>query len=206
MIATRFNPLGRRGTPYAYKVEYLESTGTQYIDTGINPHSTTKVECDANWTMSSTGSGSENPNPTLFGSRNTLPLRMYEVLQGVYNALYYQYGGSSPAITHGYGVRNIFFTDKNKLYIDGVLKITDQISTFSIDYPIALFALNQGGSINRFCKAKVYGFKIWQDGVTLTSDYIPVVDKQGVACMYDRVSGEFFYNQGTGEFIAGPRI
>ena len=31
--------------PYAYEIEYLESTGTQYIDTGILPHGT-KTEID----------------------------------------------------------------------------------------------------------------------------------------------------------------
>ena len=49
----------------------------------------------------------------------------------------------------------------------------------------------------RIYKARVY------EGDVLVRDFIPVLDKDNVACMYDNVSGEYFYNQGTGEFIAG---
>jgi hypothetical protein len=50
-------------------------------------------------------------------------------------------------------------------------------------------------------KGRIYQFT-YSDGENHI-DLIPVIDKDGVACMYDKVSGEFFYNQGTGDFIAG---
>ena len=34
----------------------------------------------------------------------------------------------------------------------------------------------------------------------------PVLDKNGTPCMYDNVTDQFFYNAGTGQFIAGPVI
>ena len=34
----------------------------------------------------------------------------------------------------------------------------------------------------------------------------PVLDKNGIPCMYDKVTDQFFYNQGTGQFIAGPVV
>lgn len=46
---------------------------------------------------------------------------------------------------------------------------------------------------------KVYGCKVWQDSV-LVRDFIPVLDWNNVPCMYDKVSGELFYNKGTGTF------
>lgn len=54
----------------------------------------------------------------------------------------------------------------------------------------------------RATKLKCHYLKVERNG-ELAIDLIPVVDNNGVVCMYDKVSGEFFYNQGTGEFIAG---
>ena len=31
-------------------------------------------------------------------------------------------------------------------------------------------------------------------------DLYPALDDQGIACLYDMVSGGYFYNSGTGEF------
>ena len=40
---------------------------------------------------------------------------------------------------------------------------------------------------------------------TLIRDFITVMDKSGVPCMYDRVTKSFFYNQGTGTFLYGEK-
>ena len=49
-------------------------------------------------------------------------------------------------------------------------------------------------------KGRVYGFKIYENDI-LAMDLIPVFDnKIGAACMYDKISNEFLYNKGTGEF------
>ena len=47
---------------------------------------------------------------------------------------------------------------------------------------------------------RVYEFKVY-DGEALVRDFIPVLDKNDVPCLYDKVSEELFYNQGTGEFL-----
>lgn len=52
---------------------------------------------------------------------------------------------------------------------------------------------------------KIYYFKIYDNDV-LVRDFIPVLDHNGSPCMYDKVSKQFFYNSGTGDFIAGPII
>ena len=49
---------------------------------------------------------------------------------------------------------------------------------------------------------KLFSCQIYDNG-TLIRDYLPCLDKDGVACLYDKVSETYFYNQGTGEFIAG---
>lgn len=177
--------------------DYLESTGTQYIDTGINPDQNTKVECVANWNFSVTSS---NLNPTLYGARSNTS-SFYEVLQGAGNMIYYQYGSMSPNTTGAtvFGRKVKYLTDANKFYIDDNLKITAKDSTFTNMQSMCIFCLNNQGTIERFSLAKMYYFKVYDNGV-LVQYLVPCLDNNGTPCMYDTVSGKTFYNQGTGEF------
>ena len=45
------------------------------------------------------------------------------------------------------------------------------------------------------------------DQITPIRDFIPVIEKEtGVVCLYDKITQQFYYNLGTGSFIAGPEI
>ena len=60
--------------------------------------------------------------------------------------------------------------------------------------------------INKYYSfVRMYNFKIY-DNDTLVRDFIPVLDDNGIPCMYDKVEDKFYYNMGTGQFIAGPVI
>ena len=52
---------------------------------------------------------------------------------------------------------------------------------------------------------RLFYFKIYDNDI-LVRDFIPILDKNGTPCMYDKVEGKFYYNAGTGQFIAGPVI
>ena len=56
-----------------------------------------------------------------------------------------------------------------------------------------------------FSKIKIKYFQIY-DNDTLVRDFVPVLDKDDIPCMYDKVERKFYYNQGTGDFIAGPIV
>jgi hypothetical protein len=51
---------------------------------------------------------------------------------------------------------------------------------------------------------RIYYAKFWnkQTG-NLVGDFIPVLDPNGTPCMYDKVTEQFFYNNGSGEFLYG---
>ena len=50
-------------------------------------------------------------------------------------------------------------------------------------------------------RAKFYSIKIYdKETQILVRDFIPVLDKEGTPCLYDKVEKKFYYNQGTGEF------
>lgn len=81
---------------------------------------------------------------------------------------------------------------KKHTFINGVDR-----SSFSM----YLFGLNHGGNIDaRLFDGKIYYFKIYEDN-TLVRNFIPVLDENNVACLFDKVEGKFYYNQGTGEFL-----
>lgn len=57
---------------------------------------------------------------------------------------------------------------------------------------------------NNFMKAHYN--RIYNANNELIQDLRPCLDPNNVACMYDMVTGTYFYNQGTGEFIAGSIV
>ena len=68
-----------------------------------------------------------------------------------------------------------------------------------------IYGLNNAGSKDKAPGIKIYYFQIY-DNDTLVRDFVPVLDYNGVPCMFDKVTETFFYNQGTGDFIAGPIV
>lgn len=46
----------------------------------------------------------------------------------------------------------------------------------------------------------IYDCKIYDNDV-LVRDIIPVLDKNGVACMYDKVNKKFYYNKRNRRFL-----
>lgn len=56
-----------------------------------------------------------------------------------------------------------------------------------------------------FWKGRIYSSKLYKNNV-LIQDLRPCIDPNGIVCMYDTVSKQYLYNQGTGSFIAGPRF
>ena len=62
-------------------------------------------------------------------------------------------------------------------------------------------------SDNRTTIAKIYSLKLYDSSKQLLRDLISVRRKSdNEICMYDKVTKQFFTNQGTGTFIAGPEI
>jgi hypothetical protein len=68
-----------------------------------------------------------------------------------------------------------------------------------------LFAFFSTLSDFKYGKFIAYSFKLW-DGNTLVRNLVPAKNLSGVVGMYDLVSGQFFTNQGTGTFTAGPVV
>ena len=57
-----------------------------------------------------------------------------------------------------------------------------------------LFGVNTAGTIKKSNKINIYDCKIYDNDI-LIRDMIPVLDKNGVACMYDKVNKKYYYNE-----------
>jgi hypothetical protein len=191
--------------PYDAEVEYLESTGTQYIDTGVVPTNTTGVliECTVPTNNSRdnivTGARQDSGNTRYWidfdwSNHDTFYFGFGSFTPDADNSLR-QYEGGRVQVGMNYQNGRICTLNGEKfsnLPISGSLPtITKSIYCFRANYS------------NPFTySGKIFSLKI-TDGLTLVCDFIPV--RVGtIGYLYDRVSGALFGNQGTGDFVLGP--
>ncbi len=174
------------------RIEYLESTGTQYIDTGYTFDGTVKLIFKINW---------NNVDGVIFGANSS----------GGENFLWASSGylmGSrfdiSPAIQKNidYIVEMQMYKNNSYIKINNVIMGLNKSSSTN-NLPIFLFAESSFGGISKKV-LKLYYFQIYVNDI-LVRDFIPVI-KDGTPCLYDLVEHKFYYNAGTGQFIAGPII
>ena len=203
--AATWDVSGYHGVPtnwsIAFMSEYLESSGTQYIDTGITPGNTYgyEVKFYINNMSAETaqlgvwhawGNGMwghdckyiNNKILCVFGGKNN------------------EYLGKLSQDIHTIKMFNGDF------YFDGVLTKQVASSTFTCSGNATMFGIRvvSSSSVEYKNSQKIYSCKIFKDTESnLVRDFIPVrVGTTGY--MYDRVSGELFGNAGTGDFILGP--
>lgn len=167
-------------------LEYIESTGTQYLDTGITVNKNDNKELIMSCQLGNDGS--------------------YAGANG-----YMQYQAS---ITGGAkGILKISY--KNNIettYFNDAVKLTkDWTSAYSgTNVKLGIFKL--GGTNNTWYNSsawqigKLYYYKLYDNG-TLIRDFIPVKRTLDNKCgLWDKVTKAFYPNAGTGDFTAGPTI
>lgn len=171
-------------------IEYLNFTGTstQLIDTGYKPNNNTTVEVKTNVT----GTGK-----WLCGGRESTAKNIYGLYINSGTNLWYQYsvGGSSAATPDLVNTDRIIKTDKNILYVDGVVKQTKDVATFQSTVNMYIGTINTNGSLDgRYFTGKIYYFKIWDNG-TLVRSYLPCIRKSdNKVGFYEEVNGDFVGN------------
>lgn len=177
-------------------IEYIEGTGTQYIDTGIQPDNNTTFELSIALNDLST-------TQAVMGARTGLAQNSYNIFV-LNNDLRWDYYTTQTSTGLSYTVGNIINITKtaNQTIFEtqGQTKtITDTTTEFTTPYTMYLFTINQPTEETRYAKMKLYSCKIYQNS-TICRDFKPALDSDGVACLYDEVSKEYFYNSGTGTF------
>jgi hypothetical protein len=183
--------------PYDAEIEYLESTGTEYIDTmeTITYNSTDTVEYIVNMAITSNASRQLNGDGAFvyFGVNDSNKFEIHQVGVKTYDSNYHNW------YLFGQGNKTIIGE------IDGVRYNAGSTSANNRTYNIYLFAI--GGNVTSpsasfYIKQKLKNAIIKRNG-EVVRDFIPVRIGQ-IGYLYDKVSGQLFGNAGTGDFILGP--
>lgn len=188
--------------PSAYQeVEYIESSGTQYIDTGIIPTSNTRVVADVSGL---TG----NINGSLWESYSTSDDEYGLLNVSAYPTFRSDYGSSEVNKNIAISSNTVYHIDMNKnvTTINGEA-MTNTASTFSGNKSLYVFARNANGNVDlKHPNAKFHSMEIYENNTQLRN-FIPCYRKSDNEIgMYDTVSDTFFTNQGTGAFTKGADI
>lgn len=203
LIERRRQMMMSKSLPYDAEIEYLESSGKQYIDTGIVPYpDSTGFEGTVEYVALS--GGINDSDNYIFGVRqNSQHTRFWA---GVANRFLRGAIGTfkSTEIVVNINTKRVmtFNLNGNAKITFGSDEFVMDTSSFTLQRNAYLFAANDQGNPSFYSSAKLYFAKIYE-GTTLVRDFIPVRVGQ-VGYMYDKVSGQLFGNQGTGNFVLGP--
>ena len=208
-----FNVL-KVGEPFT-RLEYLQGDGKQWIDTGFSFDYTKDTVFRAEAMALSTG------RTIIMGNYYDANYRCFAI----------EFGGSSNShVGAGRGYTmikksgaldmwasnkdinvkrsiSLSFTASNRkvvLDFDGEQKSgTVSAGTLPLRDTTRMFIDARATNLNVIqYPLRIYSAQIKQGG-ELVRDFIPVVDENGVACMYDLVGKEYYYNKGPGSFTAG---
>ena len=206
MIITVTKQYGRADISTNTVLKYIQSTGTQYIDTGITPNQDTKVEIKVSLNSLYTDG---NSNKGIIGARESGESKAYHLIAGGggsgTEALFSGYGTTNTMITSNTLPleRNVDYTiikDKNITSVNSTPVATADAQNFTAPYPLVIFAVRNGSTTPEFYGSmKLYYCKIYQ-GSELVRDFIPVLNPEGIPCLYDKVTQQYFYNSGEGAF------
>lgn len=175
------------------RLEYIQSTGTQYIDTGVYLTGDSRVKIKGQLLDFSRGNrmfGVDKINEYFrFGSSS----------QKTYLPGYYNFKGATQiAFTS-----DIFKLDFNKniMTVNGVEVYSTTYHSFNCSLSALLFTVNSSTITDNFI-GKIYYCQIYDNG-TLVRNMIPVLRKSDNEIgMLDLVEGKFYGNAGTGKFTA----
>lgn len=192
----------KKQLPTGYtELKYLQSSGTQYIKTGIYPTSTTNIDLSFMYM----GGGSTSWIP-IFGERSSSNLMFYALFVNKDNLkLSPNYSNYDPGSTSTMYVEVNKLTNwkniGNNFYIDDVLSASTDSTITTSDKDVWLFELHQYNDtpMSRGTPIRIYNCKFYQNNF-LVRNYIPCLDTNNTPCLYDTITETTFYNRGTGTF------
>ena len=184
--------------PYDSKVEYLESTGTQYINTGFVPDDNSGLYVKA---YCKTSGG----NHVVVGARQSSgDTRWWINFSNRLEISWNTWIGYNMSYTNVWVEVENNFLNSRLGKIDGVTKRTSYPTLENFTYPAYIFSGNSYGNQSTYYTGRVSSVKMSR-GNKIVMNLIPVrIGTTGY--MYDTVSKRLFGNSGTGEFVLGPDV
>ena len=189
------------------ELEYLDASGTQYIDTGITPSNNRGLAISAETVRKRdgyVGGISDHENGEFFNAGRYIP-------GYTWTAGFSGTGSMAITIPDTYPYSKFFasvnFLNSRKLFMSAAGEVWEENIkkdyNFSTLKTIRLFGVHTN-SFAYYWRNPIYSAQI-SERTKIIRDFVPVLrDADGVAGMWDKVSKQFFPNMGTGTF--GYRI
>ena len=187
-------------------VEYIQTSGSQYIDTGVKSSASVGLSADFcfvdardNQNLAQTYRPGYYQLMVLLLSSWGSPDGSVWFLYGYSNTLQYFKKADTD--------RHIYHFNADGQYtveMDGIqyAKADPSQTTFpAYARNLYLFARNSQAA-DGYARMKLYSCAMYDGGVKIR-DFKPCLDTNGVPCLYDLISKTAFYNQGSGSFTWG---
>lgn len=176
--------------PSGYKkLEYIQSSGTQKIDTGLLVEKSDSFEMEFEWTPTAPSSA------CYVGADGYMQVGMGTSGYGLFLT----------SNTTAYGTKD---SVTETLYVNNTQVFSHNWSNENLlNVKLGLFSCGAAGNTWRSgaVTAKLYGCTIKKAGV-LVRNFIPCKNSSGVIGLWDDVNSTFYQNAGSGTFTAGPEI
>ena len=204
-------------TPYKYgytfqgwvayiPIEYIESTGAQWINADILQKNTlTSIKQYIGFGYSQLPnrrelSGFDASKDNYFGATPSGSNVVFDIQPSPKGTYPIQANTKYDLYMEQTNAQTIFKVFLNNNLVDSLL--ANNYNGFNSS---SLYIFRTSSNYTPLSNARIYYYRVYFDD-TLVRDFIPVLYKDGTPCMYDKVTDKCFYNSGTGNFIAGPVI
>lgn len=202
--------------PAGYAVlEYVESTGAQYIDTGISSRTdnsgSVKVVADISYEGGDAAAytpllGASNPSKNVVGL--WISPSSSKNYWTICNNDKWLCGG---LVVSGrrQSIVAAWKTKYQNISTNGVANVlnTADAAANTVSYSMYLPARNKGGTLQEMGKFKMYSVKIYRPDTTLVRDYVPAKRLSDNAVgFYDKVNNTFSPSATETAFVDGPEV
>lgn len=183
---------------YPYQsVQYIESTGTQYIDTGFYGTST-RIQTEVKFSLSKI----QAYGPHIISNDG-----FFIVARNNNNGEFFYVCGDSNIFPYSWELNKEYAikTNANEAMINDDTFVIDNISEVEQTQGTLLMAYRGNPQSTSYTfSGKLYYAKLYYDNV-LVRDFVPCYNVEtNVIGMYDTVNSAFYPNKGGGVFIKGP--
>ena len=186
------------GLPSSYTaVNYLQSSGSQYIDTGRKLTQDSDITIDLRMTV-----GGINRNAGIFGSRQSAlenNLTMFQSTQPNNFTVDFSEYQKHRFTTNSSSERTKIRMNKSGVWVNDILKKSwSDVANFETPTNGLIFDVGNNNWTNNKAIMQLYSYT---DGDA--QQLVPCLDANGVPCLYDLIGKTALYNQGTGSFTWG---
>ena len=199
------------------QLEYLQSSGTQYINTNMfytHVKATYEIMSVGSTYIAIFGSrtSSSSSNQFAFGYAAHQSPKLWR----------FDYENEHQALDSPTVGTELPWDGKHTISIDsnnGSILIDNNLINLgfpasieaSTVLPLYLFALNTNGTAGEIGNTRIYSFKLYDTNFNFMIEkpilnLVPARNSSGALGMYDTIGGKFYTNAGTGTFIAGPNV